>query len=138
MVERAKRGHRLYRLTDVDPMNPASIAKALASIDQDFERVFITLNRIGIGPPADGKKPTNIDGVLVIFTTPATGNTDLDINHKLGRVPVGLMQIELPVLQDGVSTPQAGDVYFGSLQPTDKLVTLRSNVTSKRACVLLF
>lgn len=138
MADKAKRGFRLYRFSDVDPTNLVSLRRALSAIDQDFERVYITLNRIGIGVPADGKKPTNVDGILVIFTTPAVGNTDIDVNHKLGRIPVGMIQIELPIIQDGVSVPQPGDIYFGSKQPTDRIVWLRSNVTGKRACVLLF
>jgi len=113
-----------------------SFEETIQLIDQDMESLFRAVNSVTFRDVDNGIIPGNIDGRYLIYTTNGTADTDDTVNHKLERVPVGLIQIEAPILAG--ASPNAGKVYFGSVVPTALTVTLRCTTTSKRAVILLF
>ena len=83
-----------------------------------MQRVFRVLNgNVGFG---DGTNTDNLDVefITAVFTL---ANTDLTVNHTLGRIPVGYFPF---------SKAAACDVYTGSVAATATQITLRGTVAT--------
>lgn len=127
------RQSRIFNINNVTPDNQRAV---FAGVDQDLSALFQSINLIAFGSPVDGIKLKNMDAVFVVYTTPAGANTDQLLQHKLGRIPVGLIPISLPIIVGEV--PTAADVYFGSVTPTATAVTVRCAAISIRRAFILF
>jgi hypothetical protein len=109
-----------------------------SALDQQIDRLFEAINLIGIGPaPAlnTSQKAQNLDAILVCYTSNGTG-LDQTLNHGLGRVPVGMLNIPVPLTAG--ESPQPGEVYFGKTTPTSSQVTVRCVALNVRRVFLLF
>ena len=108
---------------------------AWAVLDDLLDSLFQAVNSISFGSPGNAIVPPNIDGRYLEYTTNSAADTNDTLNHQLGRVPVGILQLEVALRSD--ETPNAGRVYWGSIAATDTTITLRCTAASKRVCVLL-
>lgn len=109
------------------------LLEAMRAVDQMLDQIFTALARISPGPPVNDARCENIDGVWLVaqFGAAATNATFL---HKLGRVPVGLIQVE--ALPDPGEAVVAGVVSLVTATKSD--VTLQSTGANKKARVILF
>ena len=87
---------------------------------------FVVNGHISLG---DGTNSDNIDGVWATVNTPATAGTDLTINHKLGRVPVGYIQ---------AAASSGMTVWNGSVPATATTLTLRFSAGSSAIKLFIF
>lgn len=129
---------RRVRVLNFWNINKENLQPVFSAIDGDLDNIFDVLERITIGPaPAVGQwvKPPNLDGVIGCYTANATG-ADQSFPHPLGRVPVGLITLSVPLLPGEV--PQPGEVYFGSIAPTRAVLTVRCVALSVRRAFLLY
>lgn len=112
------------------------VRRVLIQQDQQIERLYEAINKIDLRGPTtailtDGEKPQNLDARLVVYVSNATG-VDQPMQHKLGRIPVGLVRVYLP----GVNSP--GEVFFGSLAPDAQRLVVRCTGLSIRVAILIF
>jgi len=138
---------KVSRKFNVDQFDPHAkdSSRAFQLIDQDLGSLFQAVNQIDfrsggsgnkIATISDGAVPDNIDGRFLVYTSNSVANTDDTLNHKLGRAPVGLIQIEAPVVAG--DTENSGRVYFSdTAAPTAMTVILKCTTASKRCVVLL-
>lgn len=104
-----------------------------SAVSQFLDDMYRAINRIFPGVPINGEKSENLDGVWLDaqFTAASTNTT---FQHRLGRAPVGLIQVEVPLAAG--ETLAAGQVLF--VESSSSTVVLQCTVATKRARVLLF
>lgn len=108
-----------------------------ANLQNDLKSIFACLRRIALGDPVAATRLENWDACYVVHQFGTAANTDETTPHRLGRIPVGLISVEIPAAVAGTA-PIVGSVTFGSRLPTAGLVTLRCSAASKLAAVILF
>lgn len=86
------------------------------------------LANISLGDGTGNSEDQNVDGFFVSGTFPVA-NTDLAIQHQLGRVPVGYIVVKLSV---------AAVIFDGSVAATTTAITLKSNTAGAVAKIFLF
>lgn len=129
---------RKYRTPVVNVENPESLRAEFQKIDQNLQDLFRAINaiQIAVQPPVNGGLVGNLDARFLVFTSNAVANADTTLQHLLGRIPRGILNVELPV--ETGATPDSGRVYFGSESPTDLTITVRCTTASARKCVIVF
>lgn len=115
---------------------PSDVARSFQVLDQMLEDLFRAVNAVDLGTAANQAVPGQLSGRYLVYTSNAVADTDDTVRHTLGRVPVGMLNVEVPILPG--ATPNSGRVYWGSALPTDKVVTLRCTTASKRAAVIIW
>lgn len=79
-------------------------------VDTDLRNIFNFSTRIRFGDGATGTNGENISGQFVQFTSDGTGNTEFNVAHTIGSIPVGyliLWQDKAGSLYQGPSTGTA-------------------------------
>ena len=106
-----------------------------AETDKQLDQLFRLADSQPIAPVSATGKVNGFDArwLKVVFVA---ANTDLFVVHRLGRIPVGMVQVETPGFPG--FTPIPGQVTFGSIAPTSTHVTLRCTGASKTALIVLF
>lgn len=67
---------------------------------------------------------SNMEGNKFMVSFPVAPNTDITIQHNLGRIPVGWIPLRLT---------NPGQIYIGSVGPTATTITLRETQGSQMA-----
>jgi hypothetical protein len=69
-------------------------AKHLIEVDNDLNNLFLALQgRVRLGGATDGNNGENIAGQFQKFTSHATPDTEFNVAHTIGSVPVGVIII---------------------------------------------
>lgn len=124
---------RIYKRYNLSTFSIARLMDALAAVDQMLEDLFQAVFKMTFGRPVHQTRCENFDGswLVVQFTAAATDTTVL---HRLGRVPMALLQVE-PLPSPG-EVPVPGQVTLISATADD--VTLRCTSATKQARIILF
>lgn len=94
----------------------AEVARSISFLDSD-------------GGVADGRKPVNIDGVWVAYTSNGTADTEDTVAHNLGRVPVGFF-VGLP--------DKSAIIYESGTAATTTNIFLKSSAVTTAVNILVF
>lgn len=105
----------------------------IVQIDTDLLTIFNCLQgRVRFGPGTDGNDGENIAGQWQQFTSNGSANTQFNIAHTLGSVPIGYIVL----WQD-----KAGSFYQGPTTGTawtSTQISLKCSVASVAALIFLF
>lgn len=124
---------KAFKRFDLSGANQENLTPLISMLNDCLGELFRVVNRIAFGTITDRGKLENFDAVWLVVQFVAA-STDLTVQHGLGRIPVGLLQLECP-LGPG-ETLLAGQVLFKSATATT--VTLQSTGANKKARVILF
>lgn len=125
----------IYVDRDTEPIEDEALKRMFGLIQQQFDEMLLAFTRIAFGTIENGRRCQNIDGIYVVHTFGGAANTDETINHLLGVIPRGIINIETPLFDN--TAPVVGTVTFGSIPPTTTQVTVRCNAASKVATFVL-
>lgn len=122
------------------PVDHPSKATSPVALKNHLDQISKTLSNISFGSstpesnaiatPAAGQSAvivdndSNMEGNKFIIHFPVAPNTDITIQHDLGRIPVGWVPLRLT---------NQGVIYLGSVAPTATAITLRETQGSQVA-----
>ena len=108
---------------------------ALRALAQSFERVIAAVNGLSFGPPIHLTKSANFAAQWLVVQF-GTALTSVNQTHTMNRVPVGILQIEVPPDSGTGELVVAGQVLF--IAANSSYVTLQCTGANKKARLLLF
>lgn len=104
---------------------PESLKRYLRDLDDDIKNLsFFTQGRVSFGTGTDGDRGQNMSGEFQQFTSDATPNTEFNVAHTIGSIPIGAIIMH----QD-----KAGHLYQGPTTGTNwtsTQVSFKSDVAS--------
>jgi len=105
-----------------------ALQRVFSVIRQSWEDLARAINgQISFGSPAGGSD--NINAVWATGTSPAGADTEFEVVHNLGRVPVAFIP---------VNKNKAGDIYAGGTSWTTTKLYLKCSVSSLAYTLLVF
>ena len=99
------------------------------NLDSDIASLFTALKgRVRFGSTTDGYRGENISGEFQVFTSNATPDTEDEVAHTIGAIPVGYIVLK----QD-----KAGSLYLGSTSWSSSSVYFKCDVASVAFTIFL-